>query len=244
MSGRAKAILVVLVLVLVGIGVYYGGGFASRRALTARCDALKAQIASAQRSGADANALAALQAQLQTCLASAEQQGANVNVALDSLAACRQNLTTIAASVSELKATTTGDWVKRQNIWNNVIHVATGMVDCLTSVAQQATSIADLKAIRTAVLAAGVQLRKLQNDAYASSHGVNNSLDAYPGSPEPGGDDKAAGLKRNVVDPLWSLLAHTDSRIHDLDMSDASIAAELTTLGASTSAPANSLFGA
>lgn len=243
MSTPAKVAIVVVVVVVLAVGVYYGGGFAERRALRSRCDALKAQIAAAQRSGADANAIAAMQAQLQSCLAQAEQQGANVNVALDSLAACRQNLITIQASVSELKATVTGDWLKRQNIWNNVIHVGTGMVDCMTGVAEQATSLNDLKAIRTALLDMGTKMRKLQNDAYYSSHGVNNSLDAYPGSPEPGGDDKAATLKRNVVDPLWSLLSHVDARIHDLDMGDATIARELSVLGGSTSPPANSLFG-
>lgn len=238
-----KYVLVVVLVAAIGIGVYYGGGFSARSALKTRCDALQAQIAAAQHSGADANALASLQAQLQTCLASAEQAGLNVNAAADSLAACRSNLTTIQASVSDLKATTTGDWLKRTNIWNNVIHIGSDMVNCMQNVADQATTKDDLTTIHAALLDMGTKLRKLQNDAYASSHGTNNSLDAYPGSPEPGGDDKAASLKHNVVDPLWGLLAHVDSRLHDLDMGNTQISSELTVLGANNSPPANSLFG-
>lgn len=239
-----KVVLVVVIVVVIGVAVYYGGGFAARGALKARCDALKQQIADAQKSGADANALAAMQAQLQTCLASAQQAGLNVNAAQDSLASCQQNLVTIAASASDLASTSQIDPLKRTNIFNNIVHVGSDMVGCMQSVADAATTKEDLLAVHGAVLNAGTKMRKLQNDFYYSSHGTSNGYDRGPGQiGEPSGDDKAAALKTSVVDPLWGLLSHIDSRLHDIDTGNATVNAELPVLSANTSPPANSLFG-
>lgn len=244
MSPAVKIVLVVAFVAVVGIAVYFGGGFAARRALKSRCDQLKADIANAQHSGADANALASLQNQLQTCLAQAEQSGLNVNAALDSLAACQQNVRTIQASVSDLQSTSQIDPLKRTNIFNNIIHVGTDMVSCMQNVADSTTTKADLLKLRAALVDAGTKMRKLQNDFYGSSHGVNTALDRGPGQiGEPSGDDKAAAMKASIVDPLWGMLAHVDSRLHDMD-TGAVPAAEYNVVTSNTSAPANSIFGA
>lgn len=237
-------VAIVVVVLAVGAAWYFmaGGGPALRKKRS-QCDTLKASLAEAQAKG-DANAIAQLQLQIADCDKSLSALGDETADPIGTqIANCVHSFDLVNPSLSDIIATDRSDWLKRGNIWRNALHFATDAQACLASAAAQTTDKAGLERLRTVVRDWGTRMRATQNRLYASSHGGESGLDAYSGSPEPGGDDKAHAWKIGVVDPMWATLRNIDHALSALDPSNAGLTAELSALTASDSPPANGVFG-
>lgn len=239
-----KWVAISVAVLAVGAAWYFlAGGGPKLRSKKTECAGLKVALAAAQAKG-DANAVAALQRQIEACDKSLVALGdETADPAGTALANCVASFDLVNPSLSDIIATDRSDWLKRGNIWRNALHFATDAVSCLGSAAQQAESAADLAKLRAEIRTWGVRMRAVQNRLYASSHGGESGLDAYSGSPEPGGDDKAHAWKVSVVDPMWTLLGRVDNRLTPLDPSNAALTAELAAVASSDSPPANGVFG-
>lgn len=223
---------------------FLAGGGPKIRGKRSQCDALKAELAAAQAKG-DANAIAALTLQIAECEHGLSALGdATADPMGTQLASCIHSFDLVNPSLSDIIATDRSDWLKRGNIWRNALHFATDAQTCLASIAGQATTKDDLTSLRETVRSWGVRMRAVQNRFYGASHGGESGLDAYSGSPEPGGDDKAHAWLIGVVDPMWHTLSVIDSKLSALDPSNAGLTAELAALAATPSPPANGIFGA
>lgn len=234
----------VVVLVAVGAAWYFlAGGGPAQRSARSRVNSLKAALADAQARG-DANAIAQLQLQLRDAegaLSAAGDKAADPTGTM--LSNCVASFDLVNPQLSDIIATERSDWLKRGNIWRNALHFATDGQQCLSAIALQAEDKDTLTRLRGIVRDIGTRMRATQNRLYASSHGGEAGLDAYSGSPEPGGDDKAHAWLVSVVDPLWATLKNIDTKLSALDPSNAGLTTELAALAATPSAPANGVFG-
>lgn len=237
------AIGVVILAVAFGVWYFVAGGGPAQRNKRSQCDSLKAALTAAQARN-DANAIAQLQLQIAQCDKELAGLGdKNADPIGTQLSNCQASFDLINPQLSDIIATDRSDWLKRGNIWRNALHFATDGVTCLSTVAAQTEDKDGLARLRTIVRDIGVRMRATQNRLYASSHGGESGLDAYSGSPEPGGDDKAHAWLVSVTDPLWSLLKTIDTKLSALDASNPGLTAELSALSASASPPANGVFG-
>lgn len=234
----------VVVLAAIGAAWYFlAGGGPKQRNKRTQCENLKSALAAAQAKG-DANAVAQLQIQISTCETTLSALGdTSADPLGDQVSNCLASFALINPSLSDIIATDRSDWLKRGNIWRNALHYATDAQACLASAAQQTTTKDGLARLRTIVREQGTKMRAIQNRLYQSSHGGESGLDAYSGSPEPGGDDKAHAWLVSVVTPMWATLANIDNRLAPLDASNADLTAELSKLAATSDPPANSVFG-
>lgn len=240
---RWVAIGLVVVLAIGAAWYFLAGGGPKIRSKRTQCAGLRADLAAAQARG-DANAVASLTLQIAECDKSLSALGdTGVDPFGNQLSTCVASFDLINASLSDIVSTDRSDWLKRGNIWRNALHFATDAVSCLASLAGQATTKEDLATLRTSVLAWGKRMRATQNRLYASSHGGESGLDAYSGSPEPGGDDKSHAWKIGVVDPMWAMLKTIDTKLTPLDPANAALTAELAAIAATDSPPANGVFG-
>lgn len=232
----------VVLAVLGALGYFAIGGGPAARKQKSKCDGLKASLTDARNRG-DANAVASLTSQLSICNQELASQGQNVDVQGGNLANCIATFSAITPSLSDLIATSRADWLKRMNIWGNILHFGSDAAACMANAGQAALTKDDLQKVHDATLSWGIKTRAIQNRLYQSSHGGEAGLDAYSGSPEPGGDDKAHAFMVSVVDPMWATLRAIDTKLSALDPSNAALTAELAALSAGTSAPANGIFG-
>lgn len=240
--------LVILALIF-GAWYFFAGGGPALRGQRATCNELRTQLAAAQARN-DANAIATLQRQLALCV---EKQQALGDESADpfgsALADCVSTFDLINPQLSDIIATDRADWLKRGNIWRNALHFATDAQQCLAGLAADATTKEDLTRLRDAVLRYGRAMVQTRIRLYDASHGGEAGLDAYSGSPEPGGDDKAKAWLAGVVNPLWTTLRNIDVKLVPLDPSNRALRTELDILTANptyfdqTPTVRNSVFG-
>jgi len=235
----------VVVFAAIGAAWYFlAGGGPAVRANTSHLATLKSQLVDATNRR-DANAIASLTQQIAAAESQQAALGAGAPLTAESqIATCVSGFSLIAPTLSDILATDRSDWAPRMGKWHNILHAASDGMACMDAIASSATSEADLRALRTAYLKWGKWFRALQNRLYQSSHGGESGLDAYSGSLEPGGDDKANQLKVTIVDPMWHTLQSIDTRLSALAPADGVVTAELSAIAATASPPANGVFGA
>lgn len=209
---------------------FFAGGGPALRNQRAQCNELKTALAAAQARN-DANAIANIQRQLAKCV---ETQRALGDESADpfgsALADCVASFDLINPQLSDIIATDRADWLKRGNIWRNALHFATDAQQCLAGLAADAVTKDDLSRLRDAVLRYGRAMVQTRIRLYDASHGGESGLDAYSGSPEPGGDDKAHAWLSGVVNPLWTTIRNIDIKLAPLDPSNTALRAELDVL--------------
>ena len=221
--------LVILALVF-GAWYFFAGGGPALRGQRTRCNELKTALAAAQVRG-DANAIASLQRQLESCVVTQRALGdESADPFGSALSDCVASFDLINPVLSDIIAQDSADWLKRGNIWRNALHFATDAQQCLARLAREATSRDELARLRTEVLKYGRAMVQTRIRLYDASHGGESGLDAYSGSPEPGGDDKAKAWLSGVVNPLWTTLRNIDTKLAPLDPGNNAIRAELDVL--------------
>lgn len=223
---RPLIIVLVVVAVLFAGWYFFAGGGPALRGQRARCNELKTQLAAAMARN-DANAIASIQGQLARCIETQQALGdESADPFGSALADCVASFDLINPQLSDIIATDRVDWVKRGNVWRNALHFATDAQQCLAGLARRAVTKNDLSKLRDAVLRYGRDMVKTRIRLYDSSHGGEAGLDAYSGSPEPGGDDKAHAWLSSVVNPLWRTLRVIDDKLGPLDPGNAGLRAE------------------